>query len=287
MKLKIVMIVALLMGHFNVELLADSTDVNKENSKFPRVGIRDTELRSLKSEIVGDNYEIDVSLPRGYHSETDKYPVIYVLDAEYNFGCVAYITRRLIKNRDIPKVIVVGIAYNTTYETFYDKRMRDCTPPSKFYGHQTGGIEKFIAFFKKELIPFINSNYRTQPRDLTIVGHSIGGFFGCYVLLKHPQLFKRYIVASPSLWYADRIAFSYEKTYAGTHENLEAVIFLATGEAESSLMTESSRDFINILNKRQYKNLKFKGMMPKGEHHRSVFPFAYTRGLQFIFKAKD
>jgi predicted alpha/beta superfamily hydrolase len=69
-----------------------------------------------------------VSLPRGYEAESGRYPVVYVLDAETNFGATSYIAHRLAKNGDIPKVLVVGIAYDTTYDDFYKKRARDLTP---------------------------------------------------------------------------------------------------------------------------------------------------------------
>jgi enterochelin esterase-like enzyme len=93
--------------------------VNAEPSR--RVEIRDTEMRFLTSKYVDQTYEIDVFFPKDYHNETFRYPVLYVLDAEYNFGCVAFIAKRLIKNGDIPKALVVGIAYNTTEDDFYVK----------------------------------------------------------------------------------------------------------------------------------------------------------------------
>ena len=167
------------------------------NTSFPRVQIRDTEVRHLQSTYVDQEYEIDIFFPTGYADEMTRYPVVYVLDAEYNFGCVAYITRRLIKNDDIPKVLVVGIAYDTSYEDFYKKRSRDLTPASDIHGYHTGGAENFTQFLEHELFPFIESNYRTIPEDRTIVGHSFGGLYGSYVLLKHTNLFNRYLIVSP------------------------------------------------------------------------------------------
>ncbi len=137
-----------------------------------RVEIRDTEMRFLTSKHVDQTYEIDIFFPQDYRRERGRYPVLYVLDAEYNFGCVSYIVRRLIKNGDIPKILVVGIAYNTTEEDFYARRERDATPPSKIHGLHSGGVENFVRFFENELIPFIDENYRTTPGDRTIVGVS-------------------------------------------------------------------------------------------------------------------
>ena len=250
---------------------------------FPQVSLRDSEMRRLKSQNTGWEYEIDVSLPTGYSSKSDRYPVIYVLDAEYNFGCTAYITRRLIKNSDIPKVLVVGIAYDTDYEEFYRKRMQDSTPESKIHGYNTGGVAPFLAFLKEELIPFIDSEYRTVKGDRTIVGHSITAFFCCYSLFKQPSLFKRYIIVSPSLWFSDEIMFDIEQKYAEEHKELKATVYFSTGLDESKRMVSTSERFIQIMKTRGYTGLKFNGVMAVGEHHRSIFPLAFTRGLQSVF----
>lgn len=99
-------------------------EVQEEIPAYSRVEIKDTELRTLKSEYVTQDYKINIFFPKNYEEEGKRYPVVYVLDAEYNFGCVAYIARRLMKNEDIPEILLVGIAYNTDYEDFYDLNMK-------------------------------------------------------------------------------------------------------------------------------------------------------------------
>jgi predicted alpha/beta superfamily hydrolase len=247
-----------------------------------RVEIRDTEMRFLTSKHVGQTYEIDISFPKDYVREKGRYPVLYVLDAEYNFGCVAYIIRRLIRNGDIPKVLVVGIAYNTTEDDFYLKRERDCTPPSTLYGSRSGGAENFIRFFREELIPFIDHNYRTIPGNRTLVGHSIGGFFCTYVLFKHPDLFAKYLVVSPSLWYSNDVIFQYEQEFAQKKQPLRVAVFLSTGKDESAQMIRTTEKMIRIIEGRNYMGLRFASLIPEGEHHRSVFPLAFTRGVRWL-----
>jgi predicted alpha/beta superfamily hydrolase len=263
------------------EFVTDSLSHNK----FPEVTINNTESRKLKSQYTGENYEIDVFIPTGYYHDTIHYPIVFVLDAEYNFGCVTYITRRLIKNGDIPNVILVGIAYESDDENYYYKtRMRDCTPCSNINGHNSGGVENFVEFFKKELIPFVKNNYRTRVDNITIVGHSIGGFFCGYTLFNHSEIFKNYIIVSPSFWFSNDVIFEYEKTFAKNHKELNASIFVSTGEDESERMVNTTSRFIELMNQRNYQNLRFKSINPEEEHHRSIFPYAFTKGLQFIFE---
>jgi len=247
-----------------------------------RVEIRDTERRFLASKHVDQTYEIDVWFPPDYQKESARYPVIYVLDAECNFGCASYIVKRLIKNGDIPKVLVVGIAYNTEENDYYTKRDRDSTPTTKLY-RLGGGVEPFIQFFETELIPFINRNYRTQPEDRTIVGHSITGFFCAYALFKHPLLFSRYLIVSPSLWYANDLIFDYEKEFAETNASLNAAVFLSTGRDESEQMVRTTERMIRTLTGRKYAGFRFTSEIPEGEHHRSIFPSAFTRGMRWLF----
>jgi len=261
-------------------------ETSAEETVYPRVEIKDNEVRSLKSKYVDQEYKINIFFPKDYKKETDRYPVVYVLDAEYNFGCVAYIARRLIKNKDIPKVLLAGIAYDTTYEDFYDKRSRDLTPLSKIHGYKTGGAKSFTLFIQNELIPFIDKNYRTIPGDRTIVGHSFGGLYCSYVLFQHPDLFNRYIIVSPSLWYSDRVVFEYEEKFSIEHQDLAASIYLAAGGDESLQVRDNTQMFGNKLRERGYPNLHLKASIVEGENHRSLFPYAFTRGIRFVFADK-
>ena len=60
------------------------------------------------------------------------------------------------------------------------------------------GSENFLKFLTTELIPKLDHDFRTQPHRI-IVGHSFGGLFGLYSLIKAPGVFKGYILASPTL----------------------------------------------------------------------------------------
>ena len=261
----------------------DRHDEPEAERQYRRVEIKDTEARSLMSEHVGREYKLDVFFPKDYHIEKKRYPCVYVLDAEYNFGCVSYIARRLIKNEDIPKVLLIGIAYDTTYEDFYDKRYRDSTPESNIHNHNSGGAVKFTSFVEKELIPFIDRNYRTVPGDRTLVGHSITGFYCCYVLFRHPGLFLRYIIVSPSVWFSRNIAFEYEKDYSLSHEDMKASVYLSVGDGESRRMKEDSISLNSVLTGRAYPNLRLKFSLVEDENHRSLFPYAFSKGMRFIF----
>lgn len=269
-----------------------SSSIEESSDKpgdYPPVMIRGTELRKLKSKYVDQEYEIDVALPLHYEESEIRCPVIYVNDAEYNFGCVSYIARRLMKQGDLPPVIVVGIAYDTGYEDFYDRRARDLTPtkgggPSGKYG--SGGAEAFSTFLEKELIPFIDVEYRTVPGDRTIVGHSYGGLYGLYALFKHTELFSRYLVVSPSIWYDRRVINTYEKEYAASHKDMTARVYLSAGSEEARISVDTPI-MGKTLTGRKYPSLKLNTVIEQGEHHRSIVAIAYTRGLRYLFQPES
>jgi len=249
----------------------------------PRVGIRDSELRRLESAILVERLEIDVALPRGYEKETASYPVIYVLDAETNFGATSYIARRLTKNGDIPAVLVVGVAYGTTYEDFYVKRARDLTPVATARFAGSGGAGRFARFLEKELFPFVASHYRVQAGDRTLYGLSFGGLFAFYVLFDHPGLFQRVLAVSPSIWYGDRDLVSRERVAFERGDPPRGVLYTAVGSDESGYFVEDWKELTARLESRRYRALQMKREVLDGESHRSIFGVAFTNGLRYVF----
>jgi predicted alpha/beta superfamily hydrolase len=97
----------------------------------------------------------------------------------------------------IPDSILVGIV-NVD-------RKRDFTFPTTLAADKkliptSGGSAKFIEFINKELFPFVEDRYRGS-KDRTLIGQSLGGLLAAEVLIKQPELFTRYVIISPSVWW--------------------------------------------------------------------------------------
>ena len=45
-------------------------------------------LRTIQSTIVNQEYALHISLPRGYAESNKKYPVIYLMDSQWDFPLV-------------------------------------------------------------------------------------------------------------------------------------------------------------------------------------------------------
>jgi len=253
---------------------------------IPLVQIPDTERRVLTSKFVDEEFKIHVYLPRNYPEEGRQYPVIYLLDSEYSFGCVAYVVRRLIKGREIPPSIVVGVSYEVPYEDFYRRRERDYTPSEAHLEEfpAAGHGPAFFQFLEKELIPFVNATYTTEPDDRTLVGLSFSGLFSTWVLFKHPEVINRYVIISPSLWWDNGVCFVYEEAYAKNHQSLRARVYLTAGELDGRNIVKDVPRLFDRLENRNFKGLSLGGGLLEDETHRTIFPNAVTRGLRFVFK---
>jgi predicted alpha/beta superfamily hydrolase len=230
--------------------------------------------RNIKSIQLGESRTLNIYLPPTYKKDDNtRYPVIYLLDGSANedYIHIVGIVQFLTMIEAMPNSIVVGIA-NVD-------RKRDFTFPTQNKQDlkampTTGGSAKFISFIEKELQPFINQSYRTNS-DATIIGQSLGGLLATEVLLKKPQLFNRYIIVSPSLWWndesllADAPVMLNKKPLNATH------VYISVG-SEGKQMEDDAKNLSQILNSTSNKSLKvdFKPL-PEENHltilHRSVY----------------
>jgi predicted alpha/beta superfamily hydrolase len=161
-------------------------------------------IEEIQSTILSEKRILNIYLPEGYdEKDTVVYPVIYVLDGSIDedfihiVGLVHYNSFPWI-NR-IPQSIVVGIA-NVD-------RKRDFTGPTSMEADKKlvptgGGSAKFIAFMEQELQPFIRKNYKTSSANM-IIGQSLAGLVATEILFTKPELFDKYVIISPSLWWND------------------------------------------------------------------------------------
>ncbi|GAB1855250.1 hypothetical protein MHTCC0001_00830 [Flavobacteriaceae bacterium MHTCC 0001] len=146
---------------------------------------------NFKSEKLDEERQIKIQLPRGYDVNQDKvYPVFIVLDGDYLFEAVAGNVDYFSYWDEMPESIVVGINQ-------IDKRYDDC-----MYSEQNSlpidNGAKFFEFVGMELLPYIESNYRTTNFRV-MVGHGETANFINYYLLKAKPLFQGYVVVSPEL----------------------------------------------------------------------------------------
>ena len=179
-----------------------------------------TETRLLGSSSTGLEYKIFVSLPTDYGSSVETYPVVYVTDA--NWFIHLFYNFKLLPIPPIPSMIYVGVGYTEDgFDQIMKFRGRDFFPGNsnqdkkvigdQAYVNNESGDSNFLSFFHKDLFPFIDSSYRTNPEDRTVWGYSSGGAFATYALFKHPDTFQRYIINAPALHWGEPDCFALEQ----------------------------------------------------------------------------
>lgn len=156
------------------------------------IGKRDT----VFSKILNQERAFSVYLPPSYNTaENQDFPVLYILDGDYNFRYVSGLLELEggISER-IPEMILVAISGEGTETYRYN-----CKPNIQGI-EDSGNAEEVAKFMTKELIPYVNANYKTNDFKI-LSGHSVGGLFVINTALNHPKLFDRYIAISPALWW--------------------------------------------------------------------------------------
>lgn len=163
----------------------------------------------LYSQYLKETRQHWVALPLNY-SDTIKYPVIYVLDAEWRFELIRHLVFDLGANGLIQPSIIVGIPHVEVQNkrgidlTFSQSRMEydgEAVDSTWYNSSNSGGAQHFYDYLTKELIPFVEHTYSTNQHE-TLIGHSYGGYFGGYLLsLPHP--FEVLHLYDPSMWYSD------------------------------------------------------------------------------------
>lgn len=270
--------------------LVKQTTIGNEVKNNTQVTLANTDVQEITSQFNNQKYQIKISYPKSYFTnKSKKYPVLYVIDAETNFGGISYIVQRLIKDKLIPEILVVGIAYNTDYKNFYKLRSRDLTPVEDKelrMGNKTvdptGGAPKFSDFLEFELFPFIEKKYRIIKEDRAIYGHSYGGLYGSYALLDKPHLFNRYILLGPSLWFKDKLLVN-KVSNGNPIFSKETNLYMGSGELDLRI-NDYQEEFVEILKGKNISNLSIESEVVKNETHRTIFGVGFTNGLRFIYK---
>ena len=262
----------------------NSNDIKNSIPTYPQVEIAGSEVREFQSDITGERYFIQVALPRSYSDSQESYPVLYIMDADGAFGTCTEITRLLALGREVPEMIIVGIAYQASLEEYLLNRRRDYTPTAVERYPGSGGGEKFLGFISDELIPFIGSQYRIKKSESVISGDSYGALFVLYALFHKPEMFSGYIAISPSFFWDNEILFKYEQKYFENSTDLPVKLFMCAGSLENQdRFIEPLGRFTQILNSRGYPGLELKSVILEEETHYSSFGNAFTKGIRWLF----
>src|SRR6478609_3222730 len=129
--------------------------VDNYAQELPRVDIPGSQIQKITSQVVaGQEYELDILLPGGYKNSNKKYPVLYLMDSQWDFPLAKSLYGQHYFDGFIPEMIIVGVTWGGTNPNPDSLRARDYTPTKEGRLPQSGGAENFLSFMRKELFPF-------------------------------------------------------------------------------------------------------------------------------------
>lgn len=189
----------------------------------------------ITSKYTKHDYLIQISVPAG-EAPKQGFPILYVLDGNAAFDSAANIAKSVgggANRLGLSPVAIVAIGYPQQNSFDVEKRALDYTPKAsaefqKQAKYTYGGADQFIQFIEKELKPAIQTKIKVNPQQQSLFGHSFGGLFVLHTFFSQPQMFQRYIAASPSLWFDHYALLNKQKNWLNNKVNRAQEIMLMT-----------------------------------------------------------
>ncbi|GJL91318.1 alpha/beta hydrolase [Hyphococcus sp.] len=188
-----------------------------------------TSEKTLRSDSLDEKRTIIVRTPPKFDPKK-TYPVVYVLDGEWNFEYVASYLDYMMDNEVYPDVIVTGVK-NVN-------RNRDYTPAADPYFDDTGGADNFLSFVEGGWIAYIDGKYPVSDERI-LVGHSFGGVFTLHALFSGRDLFSAYMAFGSSVWLGDNALIKEADAYFARDDVKPAFVYMAAGEGDGGPTTSS------------------------------------------------
>ena len=239
----------------------------------------------IKSNILDEERTCLISLPDSYNnsSEVDKkYPVIILLDGYTHFktasGIVHFMSSNRNRNNLMPESIIIAIENVDRERDFTVTKIKTKRP------NNMGGGRNFLNFIEKELVPYVDEKYKTEPFR-TLVGHSLGGLLTLNSYMDENSVFNAYISIDPSIWWNEEMMKN--KVDSTSSISLDKKLYIATanqGEANYKRNKQRHDSLYTLITKKSDKPLNIEIEYFEKENHRSVPLVALYEGLKYINK---
>lgn len=238
---------------------------------------------TIDSKELAEQRRINLWLPASYQATGEQtYPVLFVLDGgmDEDFLHIVGLVNYLSTYQRMPETIVIGVV-NVD-------RKRDFTTPSdnpedRAEVPQHGGSERFIRFLSNELMPWVQQNFRIND-ERTLLGQSLGGLLGTQVLLFQPDLFKNYLIVSPSLWWNDQKLFLSAEKQLREHAVAERKIYFAVGNEHPAIVIPT-RELEQTVGRMNWPGLDSRFDFLGEEDHATALHQAAYRGFIWFYKS--
>ena len=221
-------------------------------------------------------------LPHDYDTSEERYPVMYLQDAQNLFNEDAEygnweIDKKLavMSEYKIGKIIIIAI------EHAEEDRIKEYNVGRTILGKGQG--KKYIRFVTKTLKPFVDNNFRTKKdrANTGIGGSSMGGLISIFSGLRYPKVFGKLMIFSPSLWVKPDMKIKVDEE--GTEDTK---IYLYAGGDESDTMIEHVKNFKERAIASEFVKDKMKinlSINKEGKHNETYWSDEFPKAIEWLF----
>ncbi|WP_298531444.1 alpha/beta hydrolase-fold protein [uncultured Algibacter sp.] len=223
---------------------------------------------------LGKKRGIKIRLPNNYNAEDDMtYPVIIVFDGDYLFEPIAGNVDYQAYWDEIPDCIIVGVNQAET-------RLTDFEFSSETYLPSQDGAT-FFEFISMELLPYIDSEFKTSPFRV-VAGHDLAANFINYYIFKEEPIFDAYIAISPD--FAPEISNRLSLRLSNIEREKKLFYYLATGDGDIRVLRTSILEANAKLKKFSNPNIDYKFDDFIDSNHYTLVGRAIPSALNEIFE---
>ncbi|MEX6626012.1 alpha/beta hydrolase-fold protein [Tenacibaculum salmonis] len=192
--------------------------------------------QNIKSTLFNKGRSVKIYIPKNYDKDkTVRYPLAIVLGNQYLFDMYVGNAKLYADTDKAPRQIVVGIDMGKTY-----KKDISIVPSNNAL---TASAKKFQQFIKKELIPYMELNYRTSP-FMTIAAEGKAATFSTYFLKDAEPIFNSFICITPEFTkFSASTIQSYSLARLGQKDN---TYFLYSSNNEKYIIQNQNDRFSEI-----------------------------------------
>lgn len=230
---------------------------------------------------------LTVYVPPSYDAQPDRrYPVLFMHDGQNLFDAdrayvpgqhwrLAESADQAIGERTAAPMIIVGIDHGGA------SRIDDYTPTPMEKHSGSGKAEVHARMLFEELKPMIDARYRTLPDDTGVGGSSLGGLVSMWLTLRYPDVVRRALVMSPSVWWDDRVLLREVDAFAGT---ARPRVWLDVGGREGLETLRDARELANRLRAKGWDDdsLAFHEDR-RGDHSERAWARRVRQALEFLY----
>lgn len=224
---------------------------------------------------------ITALLPADYDRTDRRYPVLYLQDGQNLFDDHApfgswEVDKHLARMSDEGTGDLIVIAIDHAHE----ERIAEYTPSVKTRLGKGDGLQ-YADFLAHTLKPYVDAHFRTLPdrANTGIGGSSMGGLISLYAAMRHPDVYSRLLIFSPSLWVSPKLPYEFLNDALTFHGR----IYLYGGARESSDMVRHLRQFEDWTRPHAHRIALKSHIRDDGEHNEFNWGRVFPEAVRFLY----